>query len=192
MPQQESLFPIEPRVLLESDGAAIVYHPAVFSLEESIAHFNWLRTNIAWESGEMWMYDKNVSVPRLTAHYDIGAPLPDQLEALKSRVKTQLGVEFNSVGLNFYRDGNDSVAWHSDHNEVLIDNPVVAVVSFGATREMLIRTKAKPRNSLACTLDTGSVIVMSGTAQQLYEHRIPKSPTPLEPRISVALRQKRT
>ncbi len=191
MPQQESLFPVGPRVLAESDGAAIVYRPAIFSLEESVAHFSWLRTNIAWESGEVWMYDKSIAVPRLTAHYDIGAALPDQLEALKSRVETHLVVEFNSVGLNLYRDGNDSVAWHSDQNEVLIDDPVVAVVSFGATREMLIRTKSKPRKSLACTLDTGSVIVMSGTAQEIYEHHIPKSPTPLEARISVALRQKR-
>ncbi len=191
MPQQESFFPTEPRILARSEGAEIVYHPAVFSRDESADHFEWLRNHILWEEGEMWMYDRSVPVPRLTAHYGIDVALPAVLNAIKVRVEAHLGVRFNSVGLNFYRDGSDSVAWHSDHNEVLIDDPVVAVVSFGATREMLIRTKAKPRKSLACNLDTGGIFVMSGTAQQIYEHQIPKSSTPVEPRISVALRQKR-
>lgn len=191
MPQQESFFPAGPRILARSEDAAIAYHPAVFSPDESAAHFEWLRGNIPWEEGEVWMYERTVRVPRLTAHYGIDEGLPAALEAIKIRVEAHLGVRFNSVGLNFYRDENDSVAWHSDHNEVLIDDPVVAVASFGATRQMLIRTKARPRKSLTCNLDTGSIFVMSGTAQQIYEHQIPKTKVPLAARISVALRQKR-
>jgi alkylated DNA repair dioxygenase AlkB len=187
---QPALFATTERILAQTDDAEIRYIPAVFSDTEATAFFAQLRDRIAWEQTTMWMYDHEVTVPRLTAWWGEDAPPAWPLE-IQSRVEQRLGVRFNSVGLNFYRDGNDSVAWHADHNEDLIDDPTVAIVSFGETREMLVRPNAPPRRATACQLETGSLLVMSGRAQDRFEHHIPKCKTAVGQRISVVFRTKR-
>ena len=139
----------------------------------------------------MWMYDHTVAVPRLLARFSADEPLPAELIDVKARVESRIGAQFNSLSVQYYRDGSDSVAWHSDHTEDLIERPFVALVSLGAVREMQIRTKAKPRRAFSVDLEPGSLLVMGGLAQEHWEHHIPKVHRPLKPRISIALRQKR-
>jgi alkylated DNA repair dioxygenase AlkB len=168
--------------------AEVRYVPAVFSLEECARYFAFLRDEIAWEATRMWMYDHEVDVPRMTAFYGADAPLPAPLESMRSRLVDRFDAPFNAVGMNLYRDERDSVAWHSDTNENLIADPVVAIVSFGAARQMQIRPKIPPRHAVSYDLEPGSVVLMTGEAQNFFEHCVPKVSQPLDTRASVVFR----
>ena len=189
--QQAGLFPEESRVLATTRRGSIVYYPEVFGAAESAALFEELLAVVPWSNETMKMYDKIVDVPRLVAWYRDPDVLPQALELVRGRVSQRLGIVFNAVSLNYYRDGTDSVAWHSDHDEDLTDHPTVALASFGATRQMQLRTKALPRRQLRCDLEPGSILSMNGDVQAHWEHHIPKVSRATDPRISVALRTKR-
>ena len=135
----------------------------------------------------MWMYDRMVDVPRLVARYDV-ADLPPLLSSARARVESFLGERFTSVGLNYYRDGRDSVAWHNDRVDDMPAEPTIALLSLGATRRMQVRTKRKPRVVHGIDLEPGSLLVMSGRSQECWEHTIQKSARPVDARISVAFR----
>ncbi len=98
------------------------------------------------------------------------------------------GAPFNSVGLNLYRDGRDSVAPHNDHLYEIAAGYPIALVSLGATRLMTIRSKSKPRRIFDLDLEAGSLLLMSYETQRHYDHGIPKTRATTGPRISVALR----
>jgi len=100
------------------------------------------------------------------------------------------GVPFNSVGLNFYRDGRDSVAPHNDHLDEIVDGHPIALLSLGATRRMTIRAKNPPRRAIQVDLAAGSLLVMSYATQLHYTHGIPKTNERVGPRISLAFRVK--
>ncbi|HEY8312683.1 MAG TPA: alpha-ketoglutarate-dependent dioxygenase AlkB [Candidatus Baltobacteraceae bacterium] len=192
MAQQIDLFASGPRVITDGARGTIAYAPHVFDSTESARLFDAILRDSPWSRETMWMYDKMVDVPRLVARFMPEDALPEALQIVKSRVESQLGTQFNAIGLNYYRDGGDSVAWHNDRNEELVALPTVAVLSLGATRQMLVRPKAPPRKAIACDLEPGSLFVMSGRAQEFWEHSIPKSRRPTGPRISIALRQRAT
>jgi len=191
MAQQIGLFGMTPRVYVDDHSGAVVYYPAVFSLRESEELFELLERTLPWQSETMWMYDRTVDVPRLIARF-LPGEAPPKLADVKTRIEEFLGTAFSSMSVQYYRDGNDSVAWHNDHREELIELPTIALLSLGATREMLVRSKARPRRTFSCDLEPGSLFVMSGRAQEFWEHHIPKVKRPIGPRISVALRQRRT
>jgi alkylated DNA repair dioxygenase AlkB len=165
--------------------------PGIFSQEQAETYFTYLRDNIAWDRSTMWMYDHEVAVPRLVASYGISEKLPPELADMRAELEGRLGVRFNAVGMNLYRDQKDSVAWHSDKNEDLIENPTVAILSFGAARPIGVRSKVPPRHAVFCDLEPGSSVVMSGHAQERFEHHIPKLQQIVGPRISVVFRTKR-
>ncbi len=135
------------------------------------------------------MYDREVVVPRLVARYALDAKgLPPVLREAASRAAQASGTAFNSVGLNYYRDGRDSVAPHNDHLYEIVTGHPIALISLGATRLMTIRSKSKPRRVLDLDLEGGSLLLMSYETQLHYDHGVPKSKNPVGPRISVALR----
>ncbi len=191
MAQQLGLFGSQPRVFVNDESGGIVYYPGVFAADESAALFEHFERTLPWTQESMWMYDKTVSVPRLIARFLPGEPMPDELAGVQRRVETFLGQRFTACSVQYYRSGADSVAWHSDHTEELIDRPTIAVVSLGAAREMLVRSKGRPRRTFSCDLDPGSLFVMSARAQDFWEHHIPKVPRAIAPRISIALRQRK-
>jgi alkylated DNA repair dioxygenase AlkB len=192
MAQQIGLFGATPRVFVHDPSGGIVYYPAVFSLDESDALFMLFERTLPWQHETMWMYDRTVDVPRLIARFAPGEPQPPELMAVKDRIEAFLQTSFSSVSVQYYRNGSDSVSWHNDHREELIELPTIAVLSLGSTREMLVRSKSRPRRTFSCDLEPGSLFVMSGRAQEFWEHHIPKVKRPIAPRISVALRQRRT
>lgn len=184
---QLMLFGLGERVLARDTDAEVAYLPGLFSSDESARYFARLRDEIPWGASRTWMYDREVEVPRLTAHFGSGDDWPEVLAEMLPRACGRLRARFTSVGLNFYRGGRDSVAWHSDRNEHLTPLPTVAVVSFGGVRHMRIRPAAPPRRSLAVALEPGSALVMRGEAQERFEHAIPKERA-TSPRISVVFR----
>ena len=145
------------------------------------------------------MYDRDVDVPRLVARYRLDDPdLPATLADAAERASQATGTRFNSAGLNFYRDGRDSVAPHNDHlYEIVAEHPI-ALISLGATRLMTIRSKkpldgaqGKLRRILDLDLENGSLLVMSYETQLHYDHGIPKTKNPADARISIAPRAAR-
>jgi len=188
---QLGLFAVSPATVVADDETGkIVYRPGVFTREESERLFAALRDEIPWESDRRWMYDREVDVPRLVAHYG-APPFPAVLEEIRRRIEPLVEVKIERIGLNFYRDEHDSVAWHNDKVRVYGSTPTIALVSFGATRRMQLRTKpaVASRRSLGIDLEPGSLLLMQGSSQLNWDHTIPKERRPIGPRISVALRK---
>jgi alkylated DNA repair dioxygenase AlkB len=174
---------------VDDDTGRIVYAPAFVDAATARRWFEELRERIAWHSERRRMYDRDVDVPRLVAGYRLDEEsVPSALADAAGRVASATGTSFNSVGLNYYRDGRDSVAPHNDHLYEIVARHPIALISLGATRRMTIRSKSRPRRIFDLDLEDGSLLVMSYDTQLHYDHGIPKSRTPVGPRISVALR----
>ncbi|HYV64642.1 MAG TPA: alpha-ketoglutarate-dependent dioxygenase AlkB [Myxococcales bacterium] len=142
-----------------------------------------------WVQRTRWMYEGRVVEPRLTAPWSLGsgAPLePLVLEEIRRSLSTRYGVTFDSVGFNLYRDGRDSVAWHSDKIRKEIEEPIVALVSLGEPRKFLLRPKGGGR-SIPFHLGRGDLLVTGGKAQREWEHCVPKV-AHAGPRMSLAFR----
>jgi alkylated DNA repair dioxygenase AlkB len=130
------------------------------------------------------MYDKKVVEPRLTAtwkHLHI-AVIDDMRAALSARY----GVDFDRGGLNFYRDGRDSVAWHRDRIPKEVPDPIVAIVTLGEGRDFLGRPYGGGK-SVKFTPQCGDLLVTGGTMQRSWEHTVPKR-TSAGPRMSITFR----
>lgn len=189
---QLSLFPSAEAVLLDDATGRIAYTPRFVDGPVAQAWFAELREAVPWKAERRWMYDREVDVPRLTAHFPLGpdADAPDAIRHAAEHVRAKTGVPFNSVGLNFYRDGRDSVAPHNDHLNVLAEGFPIALLSLGSTRRMTIRAKEPPRRVLHVDLEPGSLLMMSYATQLHYTHGVPKTGDPVGPRISLAFRVK--
>jgi alkylated DNA repair dioxygenase AlkB len=154
--------------------------------------FNELLGTVAWRSERRPMYDRVVDVPRLLAFYGEGDPLPavalDQARlALLDHYRGEAGAQFSTTGLCLYRDGRDSVAWHSDTiGRETVDDPVVAIVSLGSPRRLLLRAKGGGP-SRRYLVGGGDLLVMGGSCQRTWEHCVPKM-SRAGPRISVQYR----
>ncbi len=182
------LAPVD-RIVADDERGTIIYRPAVYAQEEAEVLFAQLASEIPWSADTVRMYDRTVAVPRLRKTYDDLATLPKPLPSIHERVQALEANTFNRISLNLYRDNNDSVAWHSDHEEEMIERPTVVLVSLGAPRPMDIRERANHRTRWRLLLEPGSLLVMRGYAQRNYEHQITKLNVPTLPRISIALRQ---
>ncbi len=177
------------------------YHPAVFNADESQHYLTTFINTITWEQRTISMYGKSMITPRLTAWYgDNGKnyaysgnkfnpyPWTPELLEIKKRIEPIAGTTFNSVLLNYYRDGNDSVAWHSDNETELGLQPIIASVSFGQVRSFDIRNKENHTEKYSIKLESGSLLLMKGDLQQKWEHRIAKSVSVMKPRVNLTFR----
>jgi alkylated DNA repair dioxygenase AlkB len=186
---QPPLFQTGPEILLDDDSGRIVYTPDFIDAATARAWFNDLHAAIAWRDGRRVMYDREVDVPRLRAHYRLDdADLPSVLRVATAVVTTAVGAPFDAIGLNLYRDAHDSVAPHNDKLADLVRDEPIALISLGATRRMTIRAKRPPRRVLHRDLEAGSLLLMSWETQRHYDHGIPKQRDPAGPRISLAFR----
>jgi alkylated DNA repair dioxygenase AlkB len=178
-------------VLVDDVRGRILYTPDFLPAEVARAWFDEVRGAVAWEAQRRRMYDREVDVPRLVGHFPLApenAHVPDAIRAAARQVIAATGVAFTSVGLNFYRDGRDSVAPHNDHLDEIAPGSPIALLSLGATRRMTIRMKAVPRRVFHVDLAGGSLLLMSYETQLHYTHGVPKTSEPVGPRISLAFR----
>jgi alkylated DNA repair dioxygenase AlkB len=136
---------------------------------------------------ERWMYERMVDEPRLVSPLPIDQ-LPPAIGIARRLLSERYGADFDSVFVNLYRDGRDSVAWHGDTiGRSKTEDTMVAILSFGEARRLSLR----PRNggsSLTFPLGHGDLIVMGGSCQRTWEHAILKTARPVGPRISVQYR----
>jgi alkylated DNA repair dioxygenase AlkB len=156
--------------------------------------FERLLTDVPWYAERRQMYDRLVDVPRLLCFYDENEPLPDPLltrarAALSDHYADQLGEPFRTTGLCLYRDGHDSVAWHGDTiGRSRTEDTMVAILSLGTPRRLLLRPRGGGGPTLRFTLGHGDLLVMGGSCQRTWEHCVPKTGRPVGPRISVQFR----
>ena len=176
-------------MLADDARGRIVYTPGFVDPVLAQGWFAALREGVAWKAERRQMYDREVDVPRLTGHFRLDdAALPPALAEAAARVIAGTAVPFNSVGLNFYRDGRDSVAPHNDHLDTIVEGRPIALLSLGSTRRMTIRAKLPPKRVLQVDLAPASLLLMSYATQIHYTHGIPKTKEPVGERISLAFR----
>ena len=187
------LFATTPIQLVDDAEGGIRYWPAFVGEDEAAAWFRALCDGCDWQHQRRPMYDRVVDVPRLQAWYPFeensheGLPAGLPLAAMLARVQAVVPGAYTSVGLNLYRDGQDSVAMHNDKLHMLVPGEPIALISLGASRRMNIRAKAGGR-ALGIDLEPGSLLVMSHASQTTHEHGIPKTSRPVPPRMSVVYR----
>src|SRR5438309_6083732 len=178
---QPSLFESTETLLADDERGRIAYTPRFVDAATAQTWFAELRRDVKWRAEQRTMYDREVDVPRLIGHFRLDRPAastPGAILDSARRVVESLGVPFNSVGLNLYRDGRDSVAPHNDHLSEIRKGFPIALVSLGATPRMIIRATAQPRSVIHVDLDAGSLLVMDYGTQLHYTHGVPKTTAP--------------
>ena len=175
-----------------TDGAWVDRRPGFIAGADAL--LTELLESVPWRAERRPMYDRVVDVPRLVAFYDEEEALPhpalDQArDALSAHYAAELGEPFVTAGLCLYRDGTDSVAWHGDTiGRSSTEDTMVAIVSVGAPRALLLRPAGGGGPTLRHELGHGDLIVMGGSCQRTWEHAIPKTAKPVGPRISIQFR----
>jgi alkylated DNA repair dioxygenase AlkB len=151
--------------------------------------FEELLRRLSWGQRRRWMYDRQVDEPRLASWQRLDEPTAIDFPWLKdarTALTERYDIPFDTVGVNLYRDGADSVAWHRDRIPPDIAEPVVALVSLGEPRTFLLRPEGGGR-SRAFKLGHGDLLVTGGQAQRRFEHSVPKVKA-AGPRMSLAFR----
>lgn len=173
-----------------------------FTKEESNALFGGLLKTITWQQDQIKIYGQIHNVPRLTALYGErnkpysysgitmnSKPWNDDLLFIKKRIEDEVGAQFTSCLLNYYRHGKDSNGWHQDNEKELGKNPIIGSVSFGETRAFHLRhIHDKSLDTTKILLTHGSFLLMKGTTQHYWKHQIPKTSRQINPRINLTFR----
>ena len=152
----------------------------------------WVRANAAWARERRTMYDRVVDVPREQAWFGEGGLVAPggELDAIRCELETTCGARFAYVLANRYRNGADSVAWHSDREVERLQTPVIASLTLGATRAFDLRRKDDRSRVTSVDLDHGDLVVMAGETQRTYEHRVAKDARIAGERINLTFRQR--
>ena len=156
--------------------------------------FERLVDTVPWRAERRHMYDRVVAVPRLIAFYAEDEALPDPAldqarRALDAHYGAELGEPFRTAGLCLYRDGRDSVAWHGDTiGRGSTHDTMVAIISVGAPRSLLLRSRSGGGPTLRHDLGHGDLLVMGGSCQRTWQHSVPKSARAIGPRVSIQFR----
>lgn len=175
--------------------------PAWLSAAAADALFEALHGGLAWENHRVRLFGREHPSPRLSlwigdpeAAYRYSGilrnPMPwtPALADLRVRLAAALGVDFDSVLANLYRDGRDAMGWHADDEPELGPAPVIASLSLGATRRFVLRHRdGEPRRAI--DLPSGSLLVMQGATQSNYRHALPRTARPVGPRINLTFRR---
>lgn len=198
MVSQRALFD-EP---LEGPGLDAVLMRGLLGPDEADEAFTTLRSGLPWQQEHLRMFGRLVPVPRLEAwiadegldyRYSgidhVARPWTPPLATLRDRVAQAAGSPFNSVLCNLYRTGDDGVDWHADDEVEFGRLPVIASLSLGATRRFDLRRVDDPDYRLSVELHHGDLLVMRGTTQELWRHRVPKTRAQVDERINLTFRQ---
>lgn len=157
--------------------------------------------NIKWQHDSINMFGKNTYLPRYSAWYgDRDKPYTysgltlqpnkwdERLLYIKSEIEKVADVKFNSVLMNWYRDGDDHLAWHTDAEKELGSNPVIGSVNFGESRRFLLRRKDDKEKKFELQLKHGTLLIMSGALQHFWQHSVPKQKAAKSNRINLTFR----
>jgi alkylated DNA repair dioxygenase AlkB len=196
------LFGFEPNFaqnILPMDGI-VNYYGKVFTQQEANTYFDYLLQNIAWKNDEAVIFGKHIITKRKVAWYGdfnfeytysnttkSALPWIKELMELKKICEEQTGETYNSCLLNLYHNGEEGMAWHSDGEKDLKKNGAIASLSFGAERKFAFKHKQN-KQTIALSLAHGSLLVMKGTTQTHWLHRLPPTKMVAQPRINLTFR----
>ena len=181
------------------DGA-YYFDPNFFIPKYSDALLERLTSKILWKQESMNMFGKRVKFPRLTAWYGDEnksyaysgtryqpTPWIKELLYIKEQIEPIANTTFNSVLLNLYRDGQDSMSWHADNEKELGINPIIASVNFGDTRTFQLKHN-ETKEKISIDLAHGSLLIMKGEMQHFWKHQVPKTKKAKTNRINLTFR----
>ncbi|WP_455201705.1 alpha-ketoglutarate-dependent dioxygenase AlkB family protein [Kaarinaea lacus] len=185
--------------IITHDGK-LCFYPDFFATEEASYWFDILLDDLDWTEETIKMFGKPILVPRLVCWYGdksaiyqysgikhIPLPWTKSLTDIKHKIEAVSQHPFNSVLGNLYRSENDSMGWHSDNEKELGSEPFIASLSLGEERIFKIKHRTgKEQHKL--TLPSGSLLTMSGSFQHHWQHCVPKSRSPKQPRINLTFR----
>ncbi|MBV9833210.1 MAG: alpha-ketoglutarate-dependent dioxygenase AlkB [Alphaproteobacteria bacterium] len=184
-------------------GADVVYYRHFLPRSGASAMLAGLIDQVPWRQDNIVLWGKSVAQPRLTAWYGDPdrsytysgltlQPLPwiDELLLLRTMAEAIAQATFNSVLLNYYRDHNDSVGFHSDDEPELGATPTIGSISLGETRTLSFKPKRnKDWQPARIALESGSLLVMKGDTQRNWRHAIAKESRPCGPRVNLTFRR---
>lgn len=187
---------------IEVPNANIKISRAFLDSASATSYFNELVSTIPWRQDQIRVFGKKHDLPRLQQWYGepgtvyiwsgvkmTPEPLTPALTRLKSLIELTTGNTFNSLLANLYRNGDDTVGWHSDDEPEFGELPIIASLSLGASRDFVLRHKHRSDiSTLKISLTSGSLLVMSGDTQENWQHAVPRRATVKSPRINLTLR----
>ena len=183
-------------------GCEIEIYKSFFNEEHSDMLFNILKSETRWVQNDIMIFGKKYKIPRLNDWYGSvdmnysninfeAKPLTKTLDQIRKKIEKETSSNYNSVLMNLYRNGNDSMGWHSDDENIY--NPIapIASLSLGGSRWMKFKKKTKKglgKKTLKLRLDTGDLIIMKYPTQEMLKHSIPKSSMNIDERINLTFR----
>jgi len=184
--------------LIDDDGHVILIEDLLDD-NRALQLFDRLSASCPWRQDVLTLFGRKVPAPRLSCWYgDMPytysgltlAPRPwsPVLLDMREKVEEVTGARFNSVLLNLYRDGRDSMGWHSDDEPELGKNPVIASISLGEVRRFRLRHKTQKENTVSIDLPHASLLLMSGPTQHHWQHALPKTSRMIGPRLNLTFR----
>jgi alkylated DNA repair dioxygenase AlkB len=191
---------LEP-IQLDLPDCDILYVEQFFSIEESHQLFTRLNNDIVWQQDNITLFGKTHLQPRLTAlmaenenayTYSNITMYPREFAAsvkiIKDKVEAFTHQKFTTCLANLYRNGQDSNGWHADNEKELAKQPIIASVSFGASRFFHLKHKKDKVLKQKIELKSGSLLLMQGETQDNYLHQIAKTKKEVGPRINLTFR----
>ena len=185
---------------IKINNGEYIYIPNFFNKTMANYYLKELTNTIEWKQEAMNMYGKQIPFPRLTSWYGDNDkpysfsgitlhphPWTKELIEIKEKIDDKTQLEFNSVLLNRYRNGSDSISWHTDAEKELGTNPVIASVNFGAERKFQLKHK-DTNEKIELILKHGSLLIMKGELQHFWKHQVPKTKKNVEERINLTFR----
>ena len=189
------------KIILSLPDLDAIYYPNFYSQEEASALFEDLKKKTKWQQDDITVYGKKHLQPRLTAFYGLDhklysysgismntIPFSPTLLQIKNKIEDNIEEKFNAVLLNLYRDGKDSVGWHSDDEKELGKNPAIASITLGEERMFHLKHKNNKELKSKLLLQHGSLLLMKGKTQHFWQHQIPKSKKVNGSRINLTFR----
>lgn len=184
---------------LPKDGT-VNYHGKIMSDEMANDFYLKLLENITWKPDEAIIFGKKIFTKRKVAWYGdlpfeytysnttkLALPWTSELQILKILAEEKTGETYNSCLLNLYHSGSEGMAWHSDGEKDLKKNGAIASFSFGAERKFAFKHKTT-KEKIEMILENGSLLVMKGTTQQHWLHRLPPTKKVFSPRVNLTFR----
>ena len=185
--------------ILPQDGV-VNYYGKIFTATEAVHYTDKLFTSIDWKNDESFIYGKHIITKRKVGWYGDEAfdytyskttkkalPWTEELREIKKLTEKKTGHKYNSCLLNLYHNGDEGMGWHSDAEKELKKDGAIASLSFGAERKFLFRHK-HTKETVSILLENGSLLLMHGTTQTHWLHRMPPTKKVTAPRINLTFR----
>jgi alkylated DNA repair dioxygenase AlkB len=185
--------------ILPFDGE-VFYHGPILNHDKGTLYYKALLQKIEWEHEKAFMFGKLIVTKRKVAWYGNkgysytyskrtkqALPWTEELKELKKLVEIQTGETYNSCLLNLYHNGNEGMGWHSDNEKELLENAAIASLSLGATRKFMFKHK-ESKTTIPILLESNSLLLMKGSTQKYWQHRLPPTKKVATPRINLTFR----